>query len=238
MKPMKPMKPMDPARLEDTRRYLAGERPSALDGPGIALLRFADLLAAHDYHEQRADVAERERDAWHRDFVREEEENASIAAAVGTLDDGDTLQTVRELTEFGRQWRDDSSLAKWFPLTAERLQEAEAARDFLARLAGSAICRATYIESGERVIEDNAAIAEHALTTAVEALRARAENAESEIARLRARVRVEAEDVERAGVTRVHVEAWLAANGWTTTAHTDGRLTFTLVRPRSEVGGG
>jgi hypothetical protein len=36
----------------------------------------------------------------------------------------------------------------------------------------------------------------------------------TEVARLRARVRVEAEDVERAGVTREHVEAWLRANGW------------------------
>lgn len=35
-----------------------------------------------------------------------------------------------------------------------------------------------------------------------------------EVARLRARVRVEAGDVERAGVTRAHVEAWLRANGW------------------------
>lgn len=35
-----------------------------------------------------------------------------------------------------------------------------------------------------------------------------------EIARLRSRVRVEAEDVERAGVTWAHVAAWLRANGW------------------------
>lgn len=34
----------------------------------------------------------------------------------------------------------------------------------------------------------------------------------TEVARLRARVRVEAEDVERLGLTRVHVEAWLAAS--------------------------
>jgi len=34
----------------------------------------------------------------------------------------------------------------------------------------------------------------------------------AEVARLRARVRVEVEDVERAGVTRAHVEAWLHAN--------------------------
>lgn len=39
------------------------------------------------------------------------------------------------------------------------------------------------------------------------------DEARAEVARLRARVRVEAEDVERAGVTRAHVEAWLAASG-------------------------
>jgi hypothetical protein len=42
----------------------------------------------------------------------------------------------------------------------------------------------------------------------------------SEALRLRARVRVEAEDVERAGVTRLHVDAWLRANGWTPTTET------------------
>ena len=36
----------------------------------------------------------------------------------------------------------------------------------------------------------------------------------AEVARLRARVRVEAGDVQRVGVTRAHVEAWLRANGW------------------------
>jgi hypothetical protein len=36
----------------------------------------------------------------------------------------------------------------------------------------------------------------------------------AEVTRLRARVQVEAEDVERAGVTRAQVEAWLGANGW------------------------
>jgi hypothetical protein len=38
--------------------------------------------------------------------------------------------------------------------------------------------------------------------------------ARAEVARLRTRVRVEAEDVERAGVTWAHVEPWLRANGW------------------------
>jgi hypothetical protein len=38
----------------------------------------------------------------------------------------------------------------------------------------------------------------------------------AEVARLRSRARVEAEDVERAGVTWRHVEAWLRDKGWTT----------------------
>lgn len=40
------------------------------------------------------------------------------------------------------------------------------------------------------------------------------EAAEAEVTRLRSRVRVEVSDVERAGVTKAHVEAWLRANGW------------------------
>jgi hypothetical protein len=44
----------------------------------------------------------------------------------------------------------------------------------------------------------------------------------AEVARLRARVRVEAEDVGRAGVTRAHVEAWLRASGWAQSATEDG----------------
>jgi hypothetical protein len=42
------------------------------------------------------------------------------------------------------------------------------------------------------------------------------ERLQAEVTRLRARVRVQAEDVERAGVMRDHVEAWLRANGWGT----------------------
>jgi hypothetical protein len=49
----------------------------------------------------------------------------------------------------------------------------------------------------------------------------------AEIARLRARVRVEAEDVERAGVTWAHVTNWLSARDWAPTrgrglAYNDG----------------
>ena len=36
----------------------------------------------------------------------------------------------------------------------------------------------------------------------------------AEVSRLRARVRVEASDVERVGLTLAHVDAWLQARGW------------------------
>lgn len=94
-------------------------------------------------------------------------------------------------------------------------KSAEAGRDYLARLTGSAICRATCIAPGEVVIEHDPAIAGHALTGAVERLRFRAEQAESQVSRLRARLRVEAEDVERAGVTDAHAMRYVLAHGWT-----------------------
>jgi hypothetical protein len=49
---------------------------------------------------------------------------------------------------------------------------------------------------------------------------------EAEVARLRARVRVDADDVERAGLTRAHVEAWLRTSGWETLTHESGWLSF------------
>jgi hypothetical protein len=114
--------------------------------------------------------------------------------------------------------------------------------EFLSRLVGNAIVRA-HLNAGEHVVETDDAIACHALTGAVERLRSRAEKAEAElaeqrerataridriadewrvetarlqaeVARLRARVHVEAADVELVGLTQAHGEAWLVANGW------------------------
>lgn len=55
----------------------------------------------------------------------------------------------------------------------------------------------------------------------------RADSAEAEVARLRARVRVEAGDVERSGVKWARVTAWLRVHGWSVSrgwglAHNDG----------------
>lgn len=55
------------------------------------------------------------------------------------------------------------------------------------------------------------AFAGDVLRSKAEAERERDE-ARAEVTRLRSRVRIEAEDVERAGVTRTHVESWLLAN--------------------------
>jgi hypothetical protein len=100
--------------------------------------------------------------------------------------DPETLTCIRE----GVEWRrgltlDDKDIAI-AELLADRdwqeaqRREAEESRDFLARLSGSAIVRATALGPGEKVIEFDETIAGHALTGAVERLRARAEQAERE----------------------------------------------------------
>jgi hypothetical protein len=116
--------------------------------------------------------------------------------------------------------------------------------EFLARLVGNAIVRATCIEPGESVVETDDDITCHALTRSVERLRSRAERAEAELAeqresaaarvdrladewrvetarlqaevsRLRARVQVEAEDVERVGLVDAAALRYVFARGWT-----------------------
>jgi hypothetical protein len=73
----------------------------------------------------------------------------------------------------------------------------------LAELA-NAIDRGQHSGGGERLYEDLPWLRDGFNAAAVEMTKLRAE-----VARLRARVRVEAEDVERAGVTWAHVEACL-----------------------------
>jgi hypothetical protein len=85
-------------------------------------------------------------------------------------------------------------------------------RGSMAELA-NAIAAGRHSGDAERLYEPTEPDAEHA-------------NLLAEVIRLRARVRVEAEDVVRARVKRAHVEAWLAANGWETLTHEDGWLSF------------
>jgi hypothetical protein len=52
------------------------------------------------------------------------------------------------------------------------------------------------------------------MTSMVATVTAQLADSRSEVCRLRARVRVEAADVEPAGVALGHVESWLRADGW------------------------
>lgn len=235
------LKPMDPKRLARLRDMATG----SIEYDGLV----DELLAAHDYHEARAEALKRGRDR------QKEGRRSAMAMAV-------QHQEWRERAERER----DAAIHR--AVEAERHWYDERERtDFLARLAGSAIVRATCLEPGEHAIDDDEAIASHALTSAVDSLRARAEaNAEhaevgrqwcedsslakwfpltaerlakaererdenhdqillreaqierlgAEVARLRARVRVDAEDIERAkaaGLTGAKVRAWAKANG-------------------------
>jgi hypothetical protein len=100
----------------------------------------------------------------------------------------ESVAELRKQAEIGRQWHEDSSLERWFPLTAERLKQAEARADELERL---------YQRENRAAVD---------MCTSY--MRQRDE-LQAEVQRLRSRVRVEAEDIERAHVTWKHVEAWL-----------------------------
>jgi hypothetical protein len=164
--------PMPAKRLAEIRsRFTGGSRSEMwfTDTEQLAEDLIA-LLADRDYQERRAEQAEREREEARddRDMFRARANRYAAVLAELPCDcwpeyEGASAAVARlvEQAEIGRQWQGDSSLEMWFPLTAERMKEAEA-----------------------------------------------------DVTRLRARVRVEAEDVERAGVTKAHVEAWLRANGW------------------------
>lgn len=71
-----------------------------------------------------------------------------------------------------------------------------------------------YLTEAAGLVSNAAAVREQH-TARVDRLLARTETLEAEVARLRARVRVEAEDVERAGVTWLHAETWKLQRGRT-----------------------
>lgn len=200
-------KPINPERIAWLRDSSTGS--GEYDG------FVAELLADRDYHAQRAEhfstVA-----AVMADMAKNLQQ---VAVAAGWPEDmpveepGELVECVaelRELAELGRQWRDDSSLAKWFPLTAERLQQAEnetRAQRATLEATDAQFCRTLDALSARNYGDD-------------ETLPSEARSIIDEVARLRARVRVEAEDIERVGLTGAQTEAWLLANGWRRT----GRL--------------
>lgn len=64
--------------------------------------------------------------------------------------------------EIGRQWREDSSLEKWFPITAERLEKLEAENATLKR--DLQYARDGLTKGRSRMREDNERLAREAYT--------------------------------------------------------------------------
>lgn len=95
--------------------------------------------------------------------------------------------------------------------------------DFLARLVGCAIVRASCIEPGEAVVDSDPEIAGHALTQAVERLRARAEKAESE--------RESERDLASINARRSYAKVWSKV-----TRNKIDAIDFTPDRLRAELG--
>jgi hypothetical protein len=78
--------------------------------------------------------------------------------------------------------------------------------------------RGDYLDAHSLLCDTNrrlcAALLPHERSPTWDDVVAAAERAAAEVTRLRARVRIEAEDLTRLGVTRAHVEAWLRVHGW------------------------
>lgn len=223
------LKPMDPEQLASIREGVEWrrERPQPSDDHRDAII--AELLADRDYQEKRADDLGRAVDGLLAELlgksVRPDERidacNQAKWRAVG-FDDPVLVATrerarvaehrvaglcaanadcYRRIADLRKQLGivddiDFSANADSLDRTALRIVERE--RDE-ARLS------AAEVSDAAKLIQADLAVTKR-----------RAWEAEAEVARLRSRVRVEAEDVERAGVTWAHVVAWLAAKGWTT----------------------
>jgi hypothetical protein len=124
--------------------------------------------------------------------------------------DHETLICIRE----GVEWR------RGLPLDDKDIAIAEllADRDYQEKRADEAATKAALHDDAARMLCRDFAIdgdpeRKHAVDAALVAAR-RYRKLEAEVTSLRARVRVEAEDVERLGVTRAHVVAWLCEHGW------------------------
>jgi hypothetical protein len=131
---------------------------------------------------------------------------------------------VRLLPIYG--WTDVADLLGDIDRAAALLvDEQQSSRAYAAEL-GSAMAKLALAES-EHLTEtagliSNAAAVREQHSNRVERLLGCIEMLKTEVARLRSRVRVEADDVERIGVTRVQLVAWLGANGWAPSANERG----------------
>ncbi len=74
--------------------------------------------------------------------------------------------------ETGRQWRENSSLEKWFPLTAERLAALEAENAALERSRATYLAERNSARDAWRERVKRCEALEEALTLAVQAMRA------------------------------------------------------------------
>lgn len=145
-------KPMDPERLATLREYVASFPVGARGGFHIA--EMVNLLAAHDHHAQRADLQTRVADDAHAAYAAvvsavvtvlgiDTESMEDIGSADGhelmgchaedcepsiARELARRLVDLQPLVEIGRRWNADSSLAQWFPITAERLKDVERER--------------------------------------------------------------------------------------------------------------
>jgi hypothetical protein len=197
-------RPMDPERLALFReRY--SEKGWLI--PNAEARDFVmELLAHADYHEERADRATA--------VVRMMAESAqAVARAAGWPDDMpveepaalvESVAGLRQQAEIGRQWHEDSSLERWFPLTAERLREVEAERDRLRKEADAIDGALTRMFGSEDWRPHGPASVIAEIDNMVEKANAEIDRLRSAVVRLRARVQVTAEDVERVGATHEH----------------------------------
>jgi hypothetical protein len=203
--------PMDPERLADIREGVEWrrDRPMPMDDDRDGII--AALLTDRDYQERRAGQAERERD-------EARAERDVLAAGLQTLDETTYNATsepfpkwvVVSMGDGAGYWINavDEDESSGVGGTVESVYVSDATahgRDAeceAARIAGAM----NHAMALARKMDGK--------PTATLGLDVEAENERlrAEVARLRARVRVEADDVERLGLTRAHVEAWLRMN--------------------------
>jgi hypothetical protein len=211
---------MDPERIAAVREAMdIGDIPAPSHRACIR-----ELLADRDYQEQQALESARERDELLRGLANVGNEMDGMEAefdAMGTagrvtraaaslmvtavrlhpkIETGITccVEVDGRKMDVIAQWVDAPVVTNWVSMAADMLRgraEAERERDE---------ARADVADQREKADARVDRLADEWRTESI--------RLQAGVTRLRARVRVEAEDVERAGVTRAHIEAWLRAN--------------------------